>query len=549
MRITRRKARRRPIGVGPTLALLAGAAFAAPPPALPLPASPASVAPASTTAPTDAELLAPADGDWPMYNRDYPGSRYSPLAQITAANAATLRPVCILQLGVPGAFMSSPVFYGGVGYVTTVRGVQAFDGATCQRKWAFTYAGGDPESAMQNNRGLALYDGKVFRGTTDGHLIALDAATGKLLWDAKVADTRLGYAVGLAPIAYRGRVYVGLSGGDLGAPGHIFAFDARTGERLWTFDAIPHPGAPGSETWGKGLASGGGATWTSFALDPREGLLYAPIGNPAPDFLRSARPGANLYTNSVVALDAASGKLSWYVQQRPADYHDWDTAAPPVLYEENGRRLMAVGSKDGFVYIYDRQTHALVARTPVTTLKNTEVPLSRLHDTHVCPGWAGGVEWYGPAHHPGLKTLYVGAVDWCGAYRLEPPTGYKPGAVYLEGAITMDAPQSERGWVYALDGTTGKPLWSYHAPGVMLAGVAPTAGDVVFAGGGDGDFLALGAKTGQVLYRFHTGGTLGGGISTYLAGGRQYVAASTGSNSMLPFGLGGTPTVVVFGLP
>jgi PQQ-dependent dehydrogenase (methanol/ethanol family) len=513
-----------------------------------LPAAPASVAMASTSAPTDAELQNQPDGDWLMFNRDYKGSRYSPLSQITAANADKLQPVCILQMGTGGAFMSSPVFYNGVGYTTTAYGVQAFDGATCQRKWIYTYAPSDPDG-VPTNRGLALYDGKVYRGTTDGHLLALDAATGALLWNVKVADSSLAYTVGAAPVVFQGRVFVGLTGGDYGAPGHIYAFDARTGQLIWTFNAIPKGNEPGAETWAKGWDAGGGSTWSTFAVDPAEGLVYAPIGNPAPDLQTSERPGANLYTNSVVALDAATGKLRWYAQQASSDYHDWDTAAAPVIYEQDGRRLMAVGSKDGYVYIYDRDSHVLVSKTAITTIKNADVPLVLDKDVFVCPGWAGGVEWYGPAHDPALKTIFVGSDDWCGDYRLARAEPYKPGAVYFGGEVKMADPKTQRGWVYALDGASGKVVWSYHAERPIIGGVTPTAGGVVLTGGTNGDFLVFDGKDGRVLYRFNTGGAIGGGVSTYLAGGRQYVAVQSGNRSMLPFGVEGMPTIVVFALP
>ncbi len=512
-----------------------------------LPAAPKTVAQASTSAPTDAELIAPADGDWPMYNRDFSGQRFSRLDQINTATAGRLKPVCILQLGEPGAFHASPIFYKGVGYVTTTYSVMAFDGATCARKWSYTHTPVGPEGFLAN-RGAALYEGKVFRGTTDGHLLALDAATGALLWDAHVADAGIGYFIGAAPVVYQGRVIIGLGGGDSGAPGHIYAFDAKTGRRVWTFDSVASRDQPGAETWQKGAEHGGGATWTSFAADPKDGLVFAPVGNPGPDFLASARPGANLYTNSVVALDAATGKLAWYVQQIAGDYHDWDTAAPPMIYEQDGRRYLAAGSKDGHVYLYDRDTRALISKTPVTTIKNADAPLSFDKKTFVCPGFGGGVEWYGPAYSPQTKAVYVGTVDWCGDYQLQTPAGYKPGGVYMEGEFSFAPPGEQKGWLKALDGATGKELWSYAASKPMVGGVTPTAGGVILTGGSDGDFLVFDAKDGRTLYRFHTGGAVGGGVSTYLVDGRQYVAVASGNRSGLPFGVQGSPTVVVFAL-
>jgi alcohol dehydrogenase (cytochrome c) len=509
-------------------------------------AGPREVA-ASTSSPGDDELLNPGDGDWPMFNREYKGSRYSPLAQITAANAAQLQVVCIYQTGATGSFHSSPIFYGGIGYITTSHDVQAFDGANCEGKWTYTYESVG-EEGMATNRGVALYDGKIFRGTADGHLIALDAVTGKLLWNTHVANSARVSSVGVAPIAFHGMIFVALAGGDYGAVGHIYAFEANSGRAVWTFNSIPAGSEPGADTWQKGAEHGGGATWTSFALDPSDGTLYAPIGNPSPDLNAAARPGSNLYTDSVVALDATTGHLRWYVQQHPADFHDWDTSAPPVLYERDGRRYMAVGSKDGYLYIYDRATHTLVVRTAVTTINdNAEVPLSRDKDTYVCPGGAGGVVYYGPAYHPGTKMLYVGSMDWCNLYRLD-PKGYREGEVYMGGVVRANPQDAMRGWLYAVDGATGKTIWRYHASQPMYGGITPTAGDVVLTARSDGYFLVFDAKDGRQLYQFNTGGSVAAGVSTYLANGRQYVAVASGNRSLMPTRPGGSPTVVVFSL-
>jgi alcohol dehydrogenase (cytochrome c) len=503
---------------------------------------------ASTAVPGDDELLHPQDGDWIMFNRDYKGSRFSPLAQITAGNADRLQAACVYQTGATGSFHTSPIFYGGVGYITTSHDVQAFDGASCEPKWRYTYEPAG-EERMSTNRGVALYAGKVFRGTADCHLIALDAVTGKLLWNVQVADSTHGWSVGVAPLAFRGLLFVALAGGDYGANGHILAYEASTGRLVWTFNSIPSGAEAGADTWSQGAEHGGGATWTSFALDPADATLYAPIGNPAPDLNTAARPGSNLYTNSVVALDATSGRLRWYVQQHPADFHDWDTSAAPVLYEREGRRYMAVGSKDGFLYIYDRDSHALISRSAVTTInENVDVPLTEHKDVYVCPGGAGGVVYYGPAFHPGTKALYVGSMDWCNHFTVA-PKGYRDGEVYMEGIVLPDPQAPMRGWLYALDSASGKTLWRYPAPSPMYGGVTPTAGNIIFTARSDGHFLVFEAKKGRVLYEFNTGGSVASGVSTYLAHGRQYVAVASGNRSMMPTPPGGTPTIVVFSLP
>jgi PQQ-dependent dehydrogenase (methanol/ethanol family) len=507
----------------------------------PLPAAPPSVAQAKGAAPAAAELLDQAASNWLMYNRTYKGDRFSPLSQINADNAARLQPVCMLQLGVLGSFQGSPLIYNGTGYVSTVYGVYAFDAATCDRKWSYVYEPAGDEG-FRTNRGLAIADGKLFRGTSDGHLIALDAETGQLLWDVHVTDASQGYGVGAAPVVYDGRVIIGLSGGDYGLPGHVYAFDARTGQKLWTFDTID------TTRWKKGAEYGGGASWTTVAVDPKEGLVYIPVGNPAPDYYLGARPGDNLYSNSVVAVNAATGKVAWYVQQIAADYHDWDTAAAPILYEQDGHRYMAVGTKAGYLHIYDRDTHRQLARVTVVPRLNDELPLTD-KPLRVCPGTISGVEWNGPAYDPASKSIFVNSIDWCATYKAKEPEGRKPDTMYLEGGIAVDPLEQARGWTRAFDAATGKERWAREAPMPMVGAVTPTAGGVVLTGGGDGRFLALDQRDGKVLYSFNLGGGISGGVATYMVGDRQYIAVASGGAGIMTFGIGGAPTVAVFALP
>lgn len=506
-----------------------------------LPASPPTVATAQSAAPTDAELAEADPSDWLMFNRSYAGDRYSPLSQIDTSNAAKLQPVCIMSPGVLGSFQSSPLVYKGMGFVSSTYGVFAFDAATCERKWDYSYSPAGPEG-IQTNRGLAAYDGKLFKGTPDGHLIALDMISGELLWDAHVADGGAGYSIGAAPVVFEGRVIVGLAGSDRGAPGHVHAFDADTGERIWTFDAID------TKSWKMGAEYGGGGTWTTVAIDTGERLVFVPIGNPAPDYYADVRPGDNLYTNSIVALHVDTGKLAWHVQQIAGDYHDWDTSAAPALYEKDGRRLMAVGTKEGYVFIYDRDTHKLVARTSVVTRLNNDLPLTD-KPLRVCPGTTAGVEWNGPAFDPVTGSLFVNTVEWCAFYSEVEPQGYTRGSWYIEGNVTYDPPDRMTGWTHALDGGTGKILWSRKAPRPMIGAVTPTAGGIVLTGGADGMFLALDAADGTELYRFNTGAAIGGGIATYMVDGRQYVAVATGGFGLIDFGVQGAPAVIVFALP
>jgi alcohol dehydrogenase (cytochrome c) len=516
-------------------------------PNVPLPAAPRTVGTASTQGPDDAELLRSDDADWLTYNRDYQSRRYSPLSQITPQNVASLAPKCILQLGEVGPFQPSPIIRGGRMYVTTAHRTIALDAATCRELWVHEYVPQGPE-LRPLNRGVALYQGMVIRGACDGHLYALDAANGKLLWDVWVADSRKGYWIAAAPVVFGGKVFIGEAGADIGVNGHVHAFDAATGRHLWTFDLIPTGRQPGAETWGQSGMAGGGSIWSTATVDPATRSVFFPVGNPEPDFDDRLRPGANLYTDSVIVLDADTGKLRWYVQQNPHDTHDWDTAAAPTIFEQDGRRLMAVGSKDAKLYIYDRDSHALLARTDLAQHLNVDLPLST-KPTHVCPGALGGVEWNGPAYDPVDHLLFVNSVDWCATFTRQDPE--HPGAYGLGGVYIQDPPKQATGSLRALDATTGVERWAYSDGGPMVAGIATTATGLVFTGSPMGDLLAFDASTGRQLYSFYTGGAVAGGVSTYMVAGKQYVAVASGNTSKsVWFDLNaGAATIVVFGLP
>lgn len=516
-------------------------------PDVPLPAAPRTVGTASTRGPDDGELLRSDDADWLMYNRDYRSQRYSPLSQITPQNVASLAAKCILQLGEVGPFQPSPIIRGGRMYVTTAHRTIALDAATCRELWVHEYVPTGPE-LRPLNRGVALYQGMVIRGACDGHLFALDAANGKLLWDVWVADSRKGYWLAAAPVVFDGKVFIGEAGADIGVNGHVYAFDAATGRRLWTFDLIPTGRQPGVETWGKSGVAGGGSTWTTATVDPATHSVFFPVGNPEPDFDDRLRPGDNLYTDSVIVLDADTGKLRWYVQQNPHDTHDWDTAAAPTIFEQDGRRFMAVGSKDARLYIYDRESHALIARKDLAQHLNVDVPVST-KPLHVCPGALGGVQWNGTAYDPVNRMLFVNSVDWCATFTRQDAD--HPGAYGLGGVYIQDSPKQATGSLRAFDAATGAERWVYSDGGPMVAGITTTATGLVFTGSPVGDLLAFDAKTGQQLYKFYTGGAVAGGVSTYIVAGRQYVAVASGNTSKsVWFELNaGAATIVVFGLP
>ncbi|MFL5337545.1 MAG: pyrroloquinoline quinone-dependent dehydrogenase [Geminicoccaceae bacterium] len=456
------------------------------------------------------------------------------MADINRATAKDLKAVCVFQAGEVGSFQTGPVMNDGIAYVTTTHGTYAFDATTCEQVWNHQYVPTGPE-VTNNSKGAAIAGGRVIRGTQDGHLLALDAKTGVPLWDRQIMDSTAGEFVTAAPIVWNDLVFIGKAGGDWGIVGEMMAFRVSDGTKAWGFTMIPTGDHPGAESWQNHATAkmGGGATWTSYSLDPEIGMLFVPVGNPGPDFNRAMRPGDNLYTNSVVALDGRTGSLKWWRQLVPNDYHDWDTSTLSLFVAADGRKLVAAVGKDGNLHVLDRGTGSPVFQIAVTAQLNTDAPFTT-EGTRYCPGTVGGVEWNGPAYSPATGQLYVNAVDWCVTSILGPDPVYVPGEVYTglkNGFGTYDPVDKASGWTNGVDVASGAMAWRYHSPTPMSAAVTPTAGEVVFTGDLDGYFLVLDGRTGDVLYRFNIGGAIGGGVITYEVGGQQYVAVASGNSS------------------
>ena len=500
-----------------------------------------------------------AEGDWAGYNRTLTGERYSPLNQITADNAANLKQVCAFDLGEGGNFQSGPVVMNKMLYVTTETNTFAVDPATCQQKWKHHYEKPTPEG-LKVNRGVAYADGKVFRGVNTGNLIALDANTGQLLWESQMADPAKGESVPAAPIAWNGMVFIGQAGGDnRGVRGRMMAFNAADGKQIWSFDLIPTTGQ-GADSWPADAPESprtGGATWTSYTLDPATGLLYVPAGNAAPDFDIKARPGLNLYTNSIVILDAKTGAFKEYYQLTPNDFHDWDVAAAPALIKTaGGKNLIVAGGKDGILHAVDPAQKQEIYKTPVTTIENATTPLSEDKMVRFCPGVQGGVEWNGPAFHPQANLVFVNSIDWCYSLKLFPESLKNPPGKPFTGGTSAEEPfgkvdpkENWKGYVTAVNADDGSVKWQYKSPTPMVAGVTATGGGLVLTADLNGDFLAFNAADGRQLFKANTGSPVGGGVITYLAGGKQYVAVATGITSMSWQTKAGNAKVVVYGLP
>ena len=508
----------------------------------------------TATGPSQAELNAARENsrDWLYHNHDYSGARYVDLDEIDVANVDRLRPACVFQMGGAGPFQSGPLVHDGVMYVTTIPATVAFDAATCQPLWRHEWRPRARALGL-NNRGVAIKDGRVVRATADGYLVALDAADGELLWARRIGDSSIGETFTMPPLVYDDLIIIGPAVSEYGIEGWVGAFRLENGEPVWHFNTVP--GArDGTGTWGnpEGIRLGGGAVWSPLSLDAEREELYVAVSNPAPDLPAHLRPGLNLYTNSVVALDVRTGELRWYEQLVPNDYHDWDvTQVSPLIRAEVGGRtrdLVVTAGKDGFLRAIDRESHERLYETPIARIENQSVPLTR-EGVHSCPGINGGVLWNGPAYDPEAGLLYVGAIDWCSTFGLAEEVRFVPGQMYLGGTVRPDDEQSGR--VTAVDASDGSVRWTYVSERAMLGGVTATAGGVVFVGELTGDLVALHGETGEVLSRFQTGGPIGAGVISYSVDGRQYVAVASGDPSILNWRLehDGAPTVLVFALP
>ena len=484
-------------------------------------------------------------GEWPTYNYNYEGQRFSPLQQITPDNAARLGQVCKVTVDGPTSFHSGLIVDDGVIYVATSRQTLALDALTCDVHWQYTYAPENPDCGG-GNRGVALHNGRVFRGTCDGRLIALDARTGELLWKNVIAVPRLGEATSAAPLAWGNRVYMGIAGSDVGARGRVMAFDAENGAELWRFNTIPMGAETGAETWENPASAktGGGGVWGAMTLDISNGELFVPVGNPWPDLDPATRPGDNLFTDSIVVLDALTGELKWWHQVAPADWLDYDLAAAPALYRVGNNDYMAIGGKDGYLHVVSRDTQEEVFRTPVTTIENP-YPRPVRETMRVCPGIAGGVEWNGPAVDQENGNLIVGAVDICFLLTLV-DTDFVAGEANFGGTVAPDGEST--GWITAVDQISGAITWQHHLDYPVVAGVTPTRGGVTFAGDLGGNFYVFDSESGDILHTEDVGGAMAGGVSTYEINGKQYVAVAAGNISRNAFGDIGLPSVVIMTL-
>jgi alcohol dehydrogenase (cytochrome c) len=529
----------------------------------PPPAGAALVAqPVAASAPPPGAIA----GDWPSYNKTLTSERYSQLNQINTKNVSNLRVICSYDTKQYTSFDTGLIMVNGALIGTTEHDIFSLDPSTCRQNWR-TSESYKPASVLAVNRGAAYMDGLLFRGTEDGRVLAYDFETGKRVWATTVADPKIGESTPAAPIAWNGLVFIGNAGGDnKGVKGRMYALDAKTGKIVWEFYLVPRTagdpvrGPQGTtpldiSTWRNASDTPitGGATWTSYTLDPTTGLLYVPGGNPAPDFATGPREGANLYSGSIVVLDAMTGAYRNHFKLVPKDWHDWDVStAPSLIQTKGGRKLLSVAPKDGHLYGFDLATNSMLYRTPVTRVENVAEPFAVGKAVHFCPGTVGGAEWNGPAYDPQTNLVLIGEVDWCATVKLQNDKqiqAVKPGKPWSAMATinpysTYGTPDSFghwAGWVYAVDADTGAWKWRLKSNYPIQSGMTPTAGGVVFFGDMGGNFYVLDALNGQRLWGRKIGGAIGGGVITYTANGAQKVAVATGFTSIL------WPTAVVTG--
>lgn len=497
---------------------------------------------------TPGRALAAEATSWPTVNLNYPGDRFAASDQITPQNAALLGEVCRVRVDTGGSFQSGLVLVDGLLYLTARYATVALDPADCTVAWKSIYTPEGPEP-LPVVRGPAFADGRIFRGTTDCRLLALDAKTGSLLWKVKPCDSARGESLAAAPLAWNGMLFIGIGGGDFGVRGRIFAFDAASGRELWHFNTVPAPGEFGADTWaGNSAQTGGGGTWSTVALDPDSGELFVPVGNPGADFDAKPRGGTNLFTNSMLVLDARTGSLKWWYQLAAHDDKDYDLGAAPMLFNiSDGTPAVALGSKDGYLYVLDRATHKLKFRLPVTTILNQKRPVTT-EVLRTCPSVVGGVEWNGPAYDALHRAIVVGAVDWCADVRKSATSQYKPGEMFMGGTFRLVSNPPPSGWITSVDAASGKIRWRFHAAAPVVSGITPTAGGVVFAGDMSGRLYALDSNDGRVVFQYDTGGAIAGGVITYRVGDSQYLAATSGNVSRLVWGETGLPSIILFRL-
>ena len=513
----------------------------------------------------DRILRAPQEPqNWLTHSGSVLSQRHSPLQDITPENVKDLELQWIFQARSLEKFEATPLVVDGIMYtVQAPNDVVAMDAATGRIFWIYSYRP-SPDSRPccgRVNRGLAILGDTLFMATLDAHLIAIDTKTGALNWNVQVAKPEAGYAMSVAPLVIKDKVIIGTAGGEYGIRGFIAAHDAKTGKEAWRFYTIPGPGEPGHETWPAGTDAwehGGASIWVTGSYDPETNLTFWGVGNPGPDWNSDERPGDNLYSDSVVALDADTGKLKWHYQFTPHDDWDYDSTQIPVLaditWQGKPRKVMMWANRNGFFYILDRITGQYLMGKPfvdvtwATGIDETGRPIRApgmaptREGVTVSPGVQGGTNWYSPSYSPRTGLFYVPTWASYTSSFTKTPAKYEAGRSFTGGSprsivpsirypqVNNRNPADGYGAVRAIDPLTGERKWEFKMADVTDAGILTTASDVLFSGGRDGYFYALDARNGELLWKVNVGAGVASGPISYSVGGRQYITVTAGSS-------------------
>lgn len=516
--------------------------------------------------------------DWLHSNGSYAQTRFYPGTQINKSNVSKLRPVFIFQTAVNESMETAPIVKNGVMFITTsFNHVYALDAVTAKEFWHYKHKMGSVTTFCcgPNNRGVAISGDRLYMGTLDSKLVALDAKTGNVLWQSQIADPDQGYSETMAPVVVDGKVLIGTNGGEYGIRGFVKAFDANSGQLLWTFYTIPDKGQEG--VWATKDATGrdehrnidaekkqladkggdfyktlGGGVWMAPAVDRKTHTVFFVVGNPSPDLYGAIRPGDNLYTDSLVAIDLETGQYKWHFQYVPHDVWDLDAVSSPILIDvrdTNGKMIPGVihAGKTGHVYVHDRATGRLIRYSQAMIPQENMWTLPTPQGARMLPGANGGVEWSPMAFDPQTRLAYAANLHQPMTYQVE-ETPYPGGSkLWLGGAFKVIPSEEQWGKLSAVNVDTGKVVWDFKTAQPLIGGVLATAGGLVFNGEGNGLFRAFDASTGKKLWEFQCGAGVNAPAVSYSVHGKQYIAVAAGGNTQLDYKRGNT--VLVFALP
>jgi alcohol dehydrogenase (cytochrome c) len=515
--------------------------------------------------------------DWLHSNGSYAQTRYYPASEINTGNVAKLKPAFVFQTAVMESMETAPLVINGVMFLTTsYNHVYAIDAVSGKEFWHYKHKMGPITTFCcgPNNRGVAVSGDRLYMGTLDAKLVALDAKTGKLLWETQIGDPEAGYSETMAPAVIDDKVLIGTNGGEYGIRGFVKAFDANDGKLLWTFYTIPEQGHEG--VWAENDATGrnekrdiaaekkqladkggdfyktlGGGVWMTPAIDKQSRTVFFVVGNPSPDLYGTERPGDNLYTDSLVAIDLDKGTYKWHYQYVPHDVWDLDAVSPPILVDvkdKSGKTIPGVihGGKTGHVYVHDRRDGKLIRFSQAMIPQENMWVLPTPNGARMLPGANGGVEWSPMAFSPKTRFAYAANLHQPMTYHVE-AAPYPGGKLWLGGAFKPIPTEQQWGKLSAVNIDTGKVAWDYKTEQPMMGGVLATAGDLVFTGEGNGLFKAFDAKTGKRLWQFQCGAGVNSPPVSYTANGKQYIAVAAGGNTQLDFKRGNS--IFVFALP